>query len=503
MCFWLAIMIAITIAIYHTNAVFDRWMIFGVALFVAALFFIAYLFKKTKILVFFTFLFVIFAIPFLSVNLIVINTSINNDFENSEVLVVGRMSESYSVTTNGYVSIVLDNIEIYDGENSRCLDGKINLYTSKEYLDTTNLKTGHYVSASLKLNRNTVESKDKFDLMYLSDNIVASGYVTSSNIDVYENADKTLADNIKARVYDFLENSNMQYFDISYAMLFGETNLVDKTVKTVFQNTGIAHILAVSGLHISIIVAALCFLFKKLKLSNKIQIIVLAVLLLIYSYLCNFYISVIRASLMALILNYSYIRGKAYDELSVVSMLACFILIINPLQMFNASFVLSFLSVLSIILVKRPLDRFFEKFFYNKLASELGLLFSLEIGITVVQIFYFNTFQPLTFLSNLVSIPVVTVAFLAIIAVTILSILFPFLSFLCIGVGKIFSAVTQYNNYVLSVSPIIQTMSISAIFIPIVFLLMFVVSDYCFLSKKYKFAAASLIGLGFITLFLI
>lgn len=502
-CFSLVIIIAIVVAIYHVDEVADRWIAFGVATGVAILFFVAYLFKKTKIFIFFTFLFLIFAIPFMSINLKVISISDNTEFDDSEVLVVGRMSESYSITTNGYVSIVLDSVEISNGESSRFLDDKINLYTSKEYLDTTNLKTGNYVSAWLQLSRNTIESKDEFDLMYLSDNIVASGFVTSSKIVVYENSDKTLADNIKLKVYDFLDSSNMQYSDISYAMMFGETNLIDKTVKTVYQNTGIAHILAVSGLHVSIIVTALCFIFKKLKFSNKSQFIVLAVLLFVYSYLCNFYISVIRASLMAIILNYSYIRGKAYDELSVVAMLACFILIINPLQIFNASFVLSFLSVLSIILAKRPLDRFFENFFYDKLASELGLLFSLEVGITVVQIFYFKSFQPLTFLSNLVSIPIVTIAFLGIIIITILSIILPFLSFLCIGVGKIFSVVTQFNSYVLTISPIIHTMSISAIFIPIVFGLMFIISDYCFLSQKYKYVAASFIVLGFVSLFLI
>ena len=68
---------------------------------------------------------------------------------------------------------------------------------------------------------------------------------------------------------------------------------------------------------------------------------------------------------MAIILNYSYIRGKPYDRLSVLALLAGVILIVNPMQLFNISFILSFFAVLSIILLCDPIKRLLNKIFYD------------------------------------------------------------------------------------------------------------------------------------------
>jgi competence protein ComEC len=262
--------------------------------------------------------------------------------------------------------------------------------------------------------------------------------------------------------------------------------VIDKDIKGIYQNTGIAHLLAVSGLHVSVIIYVIGFILKKIKLSQNIHFCILIALLGFYIYLCSFSISVIRASLMAIILNYSYIRGKPYDRLSVLSLLATIILLVNPLQLFNVSFVLSFLAVLSIILLIDPIKRLLSNIFYDKFANLLALVLAVQIGLSVVNVFYFNKFQPFSFIANLISVPLATFAFLILLASVCVVVVFPSFSFLCEFIGEIYKFIAQYNNYLIELFPAVILPQIPAIIIPCFLILLFLISDYCFVKKKLK-----------------
>ncbi len=478
--------------------------VFAMLILLSVISFIIYFVKKYKIFRFLSIFIFIFAIPFLTINYQTFKfNNLASRYENYQLTVLGKISKHYEITQNGYLRIVIEDVETASGDIIENIDGNIAIYTTKDYIDASNLDIGCYIYAKLELDFNTISSRDEWELMYLSKNIVAGGFADADDIVVYNNKDVELSDIIKQRVIDTLESSEMKHADVAYAMMFGDTSIVDGNVNAIYQNTGIAHILAVSGLHVSAIVFAISFILKKLRVPKKVQVAVLAIFLGFYTYLCNFSISVIRSSFMAIILNYSYIRGKAYDRFSVLALLAMVILLFAPLQLFNVSFVLSFMSVLSIILLEQPLSRLFSKIFYNKLASEFGLLFSLQLGITVVSVYYFNELNPLTFLANLVSIPVVTFAFLTIILFAIIAMVFPFANVVCKLVGEIFAGVTQFNNYIDSLNLGVATSAIPAFIIPIVFIVLFVISDYCFVSKKVKVGASALAVAGYITLFFI
>lgn len=499
----IAVILSTILSVFVVNPVLQMCIFIALILFSVASF-IIYFVKKYKIFRFLSVFILVFALPFLTINYQTFKfDSMAGRYENYQLTVLGRISEHYEITRNGYLRIIVEDVETASGDIIENINGNIAIYTSKDYIDASNLDIGCYISAKLELDFNTISSKDEMELMYLSKNIVAGGFADADNIVIYNNKDVELSDIIKQKVIDTLDASDMKHADVAYAMMFGDTSIVDGNVNTIYQNTGIAHILAVSGLHVSAIVFVISFILKKLKVSQKVQIVTLAMLLGFYVYLCSFSISVIRSSFMAIILNYSYIRGKAYDRFSVLALLAMVILLFSPLELFNVSFVLSFMSVLSIILLEQPLSRLFNKVFYNKLASEFGLLFSLQLGITVVSVYYFNKLNPLTFLANLVSIPVVTFAFLSIILFAMIAMIFPFANVVCKFIGEIFAGVTQFNSYINSLNLGVVTSAIPAFVIPIVFMILFIISDYCFVSKKIKVGASALAVAGYIILFFI
>lgn len=499
----LAMIISIILAVFVFDMQIARFFIFlGLAL-VAIVIFIIFFLKKWNILIFLSALFLFMSLPFLTVNYQTYRLDENTKYETGEQMVLGKICDYYKITKNNYLQIIIDKVEISSGDIVEEIDGKIAIYTNPDYVDLTKLDIGRYVFAKLELNFNTISSKDQWELSNISKDIVAGGVTRYFNIKIYDETDKGLSEIVKSKVYETLKLTNMQNFDVAYAMMFGDSVLVDSDVKSIFQGTGIAHLLAVSGLHISAIVFALSFLLKKMKISQKVQLILFIIILSLYCYLCNFSISVIRASLMAILLNYSYIRGKAYDRLSVLSLVALFILLINPMQLFNISFVLSFLAVFSIILLADPIARIFKKIFYDKFARTLGVLFAIQIGLTAVNLFYFNTIQPLSFVANFVSIPIATFAFILIIIATICVICFPFLAPICKWIGEIFTLITQFNNYIKSLNLMVTLPDITPFVIPVLTVVMFLISDYTFIKKPIKVALSVCLFISYVGLFFI
>src|SRR5699024_3841111 len=100
------------------------------------------------------------------------------------------------------------------------------------------------------------------------------------------------------------------------------------------------------------------------------------------------------------------------DNLSVLSFVAVLILLVDPLKMYNISFVLSFSAVLSIILLASPIKRFLFRYFKPKMASTLSLNLAVQFGLLVINAYYFERYQLLGLLCNLISVPLSMFSFI-------------------------------------------------------------------------------------------
>ena len=111
-------------------------------------------------------------------------------------------------------------------------------------------------------------------------------------------------------------------------MLFGGKQGLSDELKDMFSYSGISHILAVSGLHIGVLVSLIYYCLKKIKLNKFVKLILLATVLIFYSYLCDFTPSVCRASIMAVILCLCDLYKIQYDALSSLSIAGIIILLL-------------------------------------------------------------------------------------------------------------------------------------------------------------------------------
>lgn len=132
------------------------------------------------------------------------------------------------------------------------------------------------------------------------------------------------------------------------AMVLGEKCGLSEETKELYQENGIAHLLAISGLHISILGAGLFFFLRRFVMPMKPAVLCSGALLLMYGTLTGFPISTRRAVLMMLCVLGARFMGKHYDVFCALAFSALVQLAIEPLSLFQSGFLLSYGTVLGI-----------------------------------------------------------------------------------------------------------------------------------------------------------
>ena len=148
-----------------------------------------------------------------------------------------------------------------------------------------------------------------------------------------------------AEVFPAKEASVMQ------TLLLGEKEELDAEVKALYQKNGIAHILSISGLHITLLGMGVYRLLKKLGLPVRAAAVGGAMLLLIYGVIVGMSVSASRAIGMYLLQMLGIFVGRTYDMLTGLGLMALLLVIQEPERLFDVSFLMSFGAVLGICIL--------------------------------------------------------------------------------------------------------------------------------------------------------
>lgn len=169
------------------------------------------------------------------------------------------------------------------------------------------------------------------------------------------------AQRIRQRIEIFIEKCGLEKATSSFliAVLLGDKSFIDSSTRRTFADGGVSHVLALSGMHIGIIVAILMTLFFPLNFTGKrhLRYVVTLTALWGYAFITGLSPTIVRASLMtsfAFIARFLQRKGSAMNALCLATLL---ILIFSPEALFDIGLQLSFLCVASILLFVRQLNR--------------------------------------------------------------------------------------------------------------------------------------------------
>lgn len=183
------------------------------------------------------------------------------------------------------------------------------------------------------------------------------------------------------------------------ALLTGDKSAMDEDIRSLYQENGIAHILAVSGLHLSILGLGVYELLRRFGRSKAAAGLVAALLIVSYGILTGCSGSALRAVLMLLLRFLGAAVGRSYDMLTAMAAAALFLLWEEPFMLFSAGFQLSFLAVLAIGLSHAlPAPK-------HPLLAGLWLSFYLQLLTLPVILFHYFRFPIYGIFLNLIVLP--------------------------------------------------------------------------------------------------
>jgi competence protein ComEC len=219
------------------------------------------------------------------------------------------------------------------------------------------------------------------------------------------------------------------------AMVLGQKRNIPWLINNSMVKSGTVHILVVSGFNVGIVAFIANLLFKILRFPRKTRIILTAICLLTYCLITGASNPVIRATVMGLVLLAAYLLKREPDIYNSLVCAALFILVINPQQLFDIGFQLSFISVLAIIYLYPRFKSWVRldscRIKILKFIGESCLVsLSAWLGTLVIIALNFRIISTVTVLANILIVPLATLITLCGFVLVLAGMIYPALAYL-------------------------------------------------------------------------
>ena len=365
------------------------------------------------------------------------------EYQNYDCVIEARVDKVYDY------SLFLKGIKIKNA------DGSVTILESGGYINISSgesFNEGDEIEVLCKLSKKNVNLENISS--YLNNNAYIITIENLSDIKIIGKNINSFATNIRLFVKNILyENMNDDNAGVCFAILFGKKSFVTEEISEAFSASGISHILAVSGLHIGVLVGAVYFLLNKIFHSKKwIKLIILSLFLFAYVYVCDFTPSVVRASIMSIVLMVSNEFGFRYDGLNSLSLAGVIILLFKPLSLFDVGFQLSFLCVFAIISLSPFVTKLLRKIKCPEfLASGLAISISTNFVILPVCANMFNKISLISVVANIIIIPLFSFCYILLFASILIVVIFKFLSFILIVPETVLHILKVVANFFASI----------------------------------------------------
>ncbi len=417
-------------------------ILFALAL-VSFIFTLLILFAKKKIYLLSILLSLIFLVVGYSVTAVNFDNYMDATIPAGNYTVEGRIDEI--TKTSNTNKVILTDIVLYkENGNDIALDYKLYAYI----LDGDKFETGDRISFVADVFNITVMAENTPKSYYLSEKLRYYASVGDERLVKKVRDDKT----IFSRAENFFDRSlksglSGDSYEFARALLLGKSDGINSEVLDGFRFAGVAHIFAVSGLHIGFLASALYWILGLFKIRKGYRIIPTILILFAYSGMCGFTSSSIRASVMYSVMLILSAVGYRYDGLSALSLSAIILFFINPFVLLTAGFLLSFTVTGFIIILTPTLEKLFKKL-PEKLRTALSVSFSAFLAGIPICIYYFGYLSFVSILLNIILIPIVSIIFTALFILSVIGGIFSISEYLLIPIDYAIRLIIYLMNKV-------------------------------------------------------
>ena len=355
------------------------------------------------------------------------------DLKENTVIVQGKI---YKIENTAFgKNIYLKGVEVENGEK--------NVSVKRIFVNTEkipNVKIGNIIKVRGKLRQfEEAANKGNFDSRkyYLSlgfygkieagtIEIINSNYsgirqgLYELRMEIIERLEKLCSDN--KGIFSIINNKN----GIIGAIILGDKTDLDSDIKELYSVSGIAHILAISGLHISFIGMAIYRLLRR-RFRFLFSAAVSIPVVLSFGIMSGFGISTIRAIITFILKIMGEVLGRKYDAITAISLAGLVLLVQNPFVVCNSGFQMSFGAIIAIVLILPIVEEILNT--DNKIIKVLSANFTISLVMNPILAWNYYELPTFSFLLNIVVVPLMSV-------VIVSSIVGIFCSCIMFGFGK-------------------------------------------------------------------
>ncbi|MDE6387663.1 MAG: DNA internalization-related competence protein ComEC/Rec2 [Lachnospiraceae bacterium] len=316
------------------------------------------------------------------------------------------LSDSEKLPQYRLHSLWKENREQLQKEDTAGIEGVL-CYTEEEHLPRMGslvIIQGEYRSFAHATNPGEFDAAEYYRIMRQQGRIMKSRCLAESG------AYSVFSENMyRIREYCSLLLENCygeEDASIMKAMLLGEKGTLDAEVKELYQQNGIIHILAISGLHLSVIGMGCHKLLSKMRLPSIVNIMLSAGLMYCYGTMTGMGISMLRAYIMFVMHLFAKLVGRTYDLLTAVTVAAMIVLIQQPLYLRHSGFIFSFGAICGIGIFLPAVKE-------NLLGAgkaEKIILSGVAVSVPTLPVYlsFYYEFPPYSVFLNLIVIPCMT-----------------------------------------------------------------------------------------------
>lgn len=296
--------------------------------------------------------------------------------------------------------------------------------------------------------------EDEYKAFDYSEKIYITANIKNSIV-AKENAD-FVSYNIQ-RLRNFIEDTlfmTMEYDEAATvnAIILGDRSYISKEFDFCIKATGLSHIMAVSGMHLSIIISFVMSVFGRFFKNRKFKAFLIFAVVLFVMALCGFTKSVLRAGVCYIILAAGLLVGRDNTPENSLGAAVVLILIAEPFSILSVSFLLSVLSTLGIVAAATPIIKYLDEYYFSKykilsmLASSVTITVIALIFTLPISIYFFGYTSTVAVFTNLlVSYPVNILLCISAVGIMV----FSFAPFIGETILRLASFVAKYVNLVI------------------------------------------------------
>lgn len=350
-------------------------------------------------------------------------------------LIIATVQEPLVEKANSYKAIATVN-SLYQNDTSKAVKGNILIYFKK---DSSLLHVGYgsqiaFLNALQEIKNSGNPASFDYKRYSLFQGVTHQVYLTANDIQVLQEKN---ADPLRKLVFDAREwvvrtlKNNIEgkkESGLAEALLIGYKDDLDKSLVEAYSNTGVVHVIAISGLHLGLIYWLLLLITKPIKNLSRLRWLRLLLILLplwAFTFLAGAQPSVLRSAVMFTFIAVGEVLTRKTSIYNTLALSAFVLLCWNPFWLWDVGFQLSYAAVLSIVTFFKPIYNWFP--IRNKILDFIWKMNAVTIAaqlLTVpISMYHFHQFPVIFFFTNLVAVPLSSLILIGEIALCFFSVI--------------------------------------------------------------------------------